>query len=260
MEVSAPRGSFTIASGSNPVVLLSAGIGITPLLAMLHSLASDAEHKDRPIWWCYGARNSSEHPFAAEVKELLARLPRARSWVAYSRPLPEDRPEVNYNLHGHLDMQAVESLQSPKDADYYLCGPAAFLAELSAGLKSWGVPASGIHSEAFGAGEALTPGIAPTSGKAPHAPAGVPGTGPRVSFTRTGLSVPWNVSYGSLLELAEACDVPVKWSCRTGVCHTCESGLIDGKLKYGPEPLDPPAEGRALICCSVPLSEIELDL
>jgi ferredoxin len=94
----------------------------------------------------------------------------------------------------------------------------------------------------------------------PHPPSGSVGTGPKISFTRSGLSVPWGSQYGSLLEFAEACDVPVRWSCRTGVCHMCESGLIDGKVGYAPEPLDRPAEGNILICCSSPLTEIELDL
>ena len=81
-----------------------------------------------------------------------------------------------------------------------------------------------------------------------------------MSFTRSGLTVSWGPAYGSLLELAEACDVPVKWSCRTGVCHTCECALIGGAVAYSPDPLEPPAEGDALICCAQPRSTLELDL
>ncbi|MFY9936785.1 MAG: 2Fe-2S iron-sulfur cluster-binding protein, partial [Silvibacterium sp.] len=145
-------------------------------------------------------------------------------------------------------------------ADFYLCGPAAFLAELTAGLQSWGVPDSRIHSEIFGAGPPITPGIASTLAKAPHQPDGIPGTGPNVSFTRSGLSAPWDPRFQTLLEFAEACDIPVRWACRTGVCHMCESGLIDGSVRYNPEPLDRPGQGSVLICCSTPFSEIELDL
>ena len=81
-----------------------------------------------------------------------------------------------------------------------------------------------------------------------------------VTFLRSGLAVPWDSRFGSLLELAEACAVPVRWACRSGVCHNCESGLIEGELAYAPEPLDPPAEGNALICCSTPKTAVGLDL
>jgi len=260
LEVSAPRGSFTLAPGDGPIVLLSAGIGVTPVISMLHSLASDAGVSSRQVWWLYGARNGSEHPFAAEARKLLDRLPHGRSLIAYSKPHDVDRRGADYDTQGHLSVSVLEPLPVPKQADFYLCGPAAFLSELTAALKSWGVAASCIHSETFGGGPSITPGISSTAAKAPHPTPGNPGTGPKVSFTRTGLSVPWSSNFQSLLEFAEACDVPVRWSCRTGVCHMCESGLIDGSLRYAPEPLDPPAEGNALICCSTPLSDIELDL
>jgi ferredoxin len=95
---------------------------------------------------------------------------------------------------------------------------------------------------------------------APHQPAGPIGTGPPVSFARSGLTVPWNNSQDSLLELAEACDVPVQWSCRTGVCHTCELALMSGTVDYSPDPVEPPAEGNILICCSKPTEGVVLDL
>jgi ferredoxin-NADP reductase/MOSC domain-containing protein YiiM len=259
LQVSAPRGSFTLAPGNHPVVLLSAGIGATPVLAMLHSLAAAAD-STREVWWCYGARNSREHPFAAEARGLLNRLPRSHAFVAYSRPEDTDRQGQDYDASGHLDLSSLQGIQVPKEADFYLCGPAAFLSVFTAELNSWGVPASRIHSETFGAESSITPGIANTPSGPPHPPAGSAGAGPRVSFTRSGLTVPWNSQYGSLLEFAEACAVPVRWSCRTGVCHMCETGLIDGTVGYAPEPLDPPGAGNVLLCCSCPRTEIELDL
>jgi ferredoxin-NADP reductase/MOSC domain-containing protein YiiM len=257
LQVSAPRGSFTLAEGDNPVALLSAGIGATPVLSMLYSLASNAR---REVWWCYGARSGSEHPFAAEAQKLLADLPHSRSFIAYSQPSEGEQQGTDYNARGHLALSLLQPLQLPQAADFYLCGPPAFLTELTAGLQSWGVPYSRIHSETFGTESAVTPGIAAATPKTPHPPAGSPGAGPEVSFTRSGLSVPWNPRFQSILEFAEACDVPVRWACRTGVCHLCESGLIDGEVRYAPEPLDPPAQGNVLLCCSTPLSAIELDL
>ena len=260
LQVSAPRGSFTLAAGSNPLVLLSAGIGLTPVLAMLHSLAANGTDSTREIWWCYGARDGREHPFAAEARALLNSLPHSHAFVVYSKPGEADREGHDYDASGHLNLSLLQRLQVPKEADFYLCGPTAFLSGFTAELKSWGVPDSRIRFETFGVESSITPGIASTASVPPHPPSGSVGTGPKISFTRSGLSVPWGSQYGSLLEFAEACDVPVRWSCRTGVCHMCESGLIDGRVGYAPEPLDRPAEGSILICCSSPLTEIELDL
>jgi ferredoxin len=112
----------------------------------------------------------------------------------------------------------------------------------------------------FGAGPSITPGIAASPRRPPHLPARLAGTGPLVSFARSGLNVRWNSTFNSLLELAEACDVPVRWSCRSGVCHTCETGLVAGKTNYRPDPIAPPADGNVLICCAQPESDLVIDL
>src|SRR5208337_5341812 len=112
----------------------------------------------------------------------------------------------------------------------------------------------------FGPGPSSTPGIAAGPRRQPHAPEQAAGSGPLVSFARSNLAVRWGSAFHSLLELAEACDVPVRWACRTGVCHNCESGLISGKVAYEPQPLDLPATGNLLICCSRPVGDIALDL
>jgi ferredoxin-NADP reductase/MOSC domain-containing protein YiiM len=257
VEVSAPRGSFTLRSGSDPVVLLSAGVGVTPVLAMLHALA--AEKSSPPVWWLYGARNREEHPFRDESRALLQQLQHGHSYVQYSRPGPNDRRGIDFDAAGHLAVSAFDEIGVPREGRFYLCGPAAFLRELTAGLAAWGVAADHIHAEIFGTLDSITPGMRAET-HAPHLPAGPAGFGPQVSFARSGLALPWDAKYQSLLELAEACDVPVRWSCRTGVCHTCETALIAGEVDYDPEPLDPPAQGDALICCSRPRGEVVLDL
>jgi ferredoxin-NADP reductase/MOSC domain-containing protein YiiM len=258
IEVAAPRGSFTLASGRGPVVLLSAGIGATPVLAMLDALA--AAESSREVWWINGARDGAEHPFAEEVQARLKALPHAHRRICYSAPGPADRLTVDFDAPGRVDVPALREMGVPRDADFYLCGPPAFMTDLTAGLAAWGVAADRIHSEAFGAGPALTPGIAVTSLKSPHPPGGAVGTGPLVSFARSGLNVRWGPAFQSILELAEACDVPVRWSCRTGVCHNCETGLIAGAIGYEPDPIDPPADGDVLICCSRPQGDIVIDL
>ena len=258
LEVSAPRGAFTLRPGDAPVVLASAGIGATPVLAMLHALA--AQRSSRPVWWLYGARNRSEHPFAQESLELLQALARGRSYVVYSKHAPEDQLDRDYDSPGHLEAALLERLGIDRNAEFYLCGPVPFLRAFTTGLKTWGADSARIYKEIFGPEESITPGIAPSSGSAPHVPAGPPGHGPQISFTRSGVTAPWDSRFPSLLDFAEACDVPVRWSCRTGVCHTCESALIGGAVDYQPEPLEPPAQGNVLICCSQPRGDVEIDL
>jgi ferredoxin-NADP reductase len=244
--------------GEGPVVLLSAGIGATPVLAMLHALA--ASRSPREVWWLYGTRNAAEHPFAREARDLTAALPRVRSFVAYSRPALGDRLGDDYDAPGRLRFEVLQQLGVPRQADFYLCGPPAFLRSFTQELRNWGVASGRLHQEVFGPEESVTPGICKAPSQPPHPPAGAAGPGPMVSFGRSGLDVPWSPTYQSLLEFAEACDVPVKWSCRTGVCHTCECALIGGSVWYDPEPLEPPAEGNVLICCARPETEVELDL
>jgi ferredoxin len=240
------------------VLLISAGIGATPVLAMLEALAE--AHSDREIWWLHGARSRRDHVFAAEARGLLASLPNVRTHVSYSRPGPEDREGRDFDAAGRLSAALLAELEPPRDAEAYVCGPGPFMDELSAGLAALGIDAAKIHTEPFGPAPGLTPGIAPTAARRPHAPDGAAGPGPTIEFARSNLAIPWSSDYDSLLELAEACDVPVRWSCRTGVCHNCETTLISGDLRYSPDPVEPPAGGSALICCSQPRDDVVLDL
>jgi ferredoxin-NADP reductase len=237
---------------------MSAGVGITPVLAMLHALA--AEGSEREVWWLYGARNSQEHPFADEVRMLLGRLPHTHSCICYSQPGQNERPGRDFDRVGRLTPDLLDSLQVPLGADFYVCGPAAFLRDQTRGLHARQVPAQHVHTEIFGPQHSLTPGIADGSPSQPHQPSGPVGTGPTVSFARSGLTTRWSPRFGSLLALAEACAVPARWACRTGVCHTCESRLLDGRVSYAPEPLDPPGEGTLLVCCAEPIGDVVLDL
>jgi ferredoxin-NADP reductase len=225
---------------------------------MLQALAK--ERSEREIWWLHGARSSREHPFAAEARALLAKLPNATAHVLYSRPGPDDVAGRDYERAGRLSASVLAELDPPGDAEAYVCGPLAFMDEMSAGLAAAGLDASRIHTEPFGPAPGMTPGIAATPARRPHPPAGETGDGPTIEFARSGLAIPWSSDYTSVLELAEACDVPVRWSCRTGVCHSCETTLVAGNLEYSPDPVEPPAEGSALICCAQPRDDVVLDL
>jgi ferredoxin-NADP reductase len=258
LEISAPRGNFTLQPGEAPVVLLSAGVGVTPVIAMLHALAAEASARE--VWWLYGARGGDEHPFAEEVRILLKAMSRIHGYICYSSPGPEDRSGVDFDASRRLDIGVVRELEVPRDADFFICGPSAFMSELTAGLVAWGVAPGRVHTELFGAAPSMTPGVVASARPPPHLPVGSSGAGPLVSFARSGLNVHWGSTFQSLLELAEACDIPTRWACRAGVCHTCETGLVAGAVTYNADPIVPPAAGNVLICCSRPRDNVVIDL
>ena len=259
LDVSSPRGSFVLQPADRPIVLLSAGIGATPVLAMLHALAAAAS--TRQIMWLHTARNGQHHPFAAEVRRLLRELTNSRSYVCYTRPDSIDKMGEDFNATGRFSQSAFGELGLPPDADVYLCGPTQFMADMKEALTGLGVAPQRIYIEIFNGGESMTPGVVDATTHPPHMPGGDASTGPLISFARSGISAHWDASrYTSILEMAEACDVPVRWACRTGVCHNCESGLVSGAVAYDPQPLDNPAGGNVLVCCSQPVSDVVVDL
>jgi ferredoxin-NADP reductase len=255
IEVAAPRGDFVLDPGTTPVLLVSAGIGVTPVLALLHELAATAS--PREVWWIHTTHDASTHVFADEVADLVTSLPTARSIVYYtagSAPLP---PGV---VAGRLTAAAVTALELPVDASAYICGPEAFMDDVTSALTDAGLAASRIHTERFGSRSAINPGVVAADRPPAHQPPGAAGTGVEVSFARTGLTTRWSDDYASLLELAEACDVPTQWSCRTGVCHTCATAVLSGGTTYTTTPLEPPGADEVLICSARPSEDLVLDL
>ena len=240
VALGAPRGNFTLPDDELPIVFLGAGIGVTPLLAMLDRLARGGD--PREVWWVQSARSAAEVPHVHETQALLAQLG-ARVLVHYTR-----------DTGRRLAARDLPGLGVPLDANFMVCGPDGFMKEMTTGLMGDGVAPGRIHRESFAT-------VGSGSSRPVHMPDGPEGPGPAISFARSGLVVRWDPGrYASLLELAEACDVPVIWSCRTGACHLCESGVIAGQVAYAPAPLDAPAEGNTLLCCSVPAGELALDM
>ncbi|HKD86061.1 MAG TPA: MOSC and FAD-binding oxidoreductase domain-containing protein [Terriglobales bacterium] len=259
LDVSSPRGSFILQPAERPIILLSAGIGATPVLAMLHALA--APRSARQVIWLHSARDGRHHPFAGEVRGLVHALTNGRSYVCYTRPDSHDKTGDDFNATGRFSQSFFHELGLPRDADVYLCGPTRFMSDMREALTAFGVAPERIRIEIFNGGESMTPGVVGAMRLAPHRPANEAATGPMVSFARSGISAHWDASrYGSILEMAEACNVPVRWSCRTGVCHNCESGLVSGAVVYAPEPLDKAADGNLLVCCSQPAGDVVIDL
>ena len=247
IEAAAPRGDFYLTDDTTPVVLISAGIGITPVLAMLHALSAVGSSRD--IWWLHTSRNRETQPFAGEVTTLIDSLPHARQRVFYTQ------------TGGRLTGESLTALGLPSDASAYLCGPTQFMTDVRDALTAAGLDPAHIHSELFGALPPINPGIVDTGEHTPpHQPDGPAGTGPSITFARSGLAVNWSAGYGSILDLAEACDVPTRFSCRSGVCHVCVTGVVAGTTIYVQPPLEPPGRGEVLICSAAPSSDLVLDL
>ena len=246
LEIAAPRGDFYLGDDAGPVVLVSAGIGVTPVLAMLHALA--AQGSERQIRWLHITRDTQSLAFGAEVSTLVASLPNAHHQIFFTADT------------GRPDGRAIAALNLPHDADAYLCGPNRFMEEMAGALADAGIDPARIHTELFGALPPINPGIVGAPRPAPHLPDGPAGAGPPVSFSRSGITVNWSGEYPSILELAEACDVPTRFSCRSGVCHTCVTPVIEGAVGYDQPPLELPADGTVLICVAQPSEALVLDL
>jgi ferredoxin-NADP reductase len=151
--VAAPRGGFVLGDGTGPVLLISAGIGVTPVLAMLHRLAAQRTEREvwwqREVWWLHGARNPQQHPFAAEAHALLTALPHAHEHVFYSQA-PDTQRQCPASA-GRLSKDMLAGLGLPARASAYVCGPASFMADTQHALTAIGVGPERIHTELFGA-------------------------------------------------------------------------------------------------------------
>ena len=248
VEAAAPRGDFYLIEAGNPVVLISAGIGVTPVLAMLHALS--AAHSSRDIWWLHTTRNRETQVFATEVTTLIESLPNARQNVFYTQE------------HNRLDRSAITALGLPADAARVPLRSNP-IHDRHARRPHRSRTRSGAHSQRIvRRPPANQPGHrrrAPSASR-PHPPAGKSGTGPSITFSRSGLTVNWSADYRNILDLAEACDVPTRFSCRSGVCHLCVTGVVAGTTTYVQQPLEPPAAGEVLICSAAPQSDLVLDL
>ncbi len=262
----APRGKFTLdESGSRPVVLLSAGVGLTPMVSMLEQLIKDSDGCGckRPLWFIHGAGNSKVDAFDRHVRGLAADCPGLNVHVRYSQPAAGDIEGKNYDSTGHVDLDLIKSLLPFDDYEFYLCGPLPFMESLYAGLKDLNVPDERIHYEFFGAGATLlkeqpgrSVGLAENLAERPPVP---------VRFAKSGKLATWDPSKGTLLDLAESAGLRPAYSCRSGICQTCSTAIVAGKVDYLESPMTAPEEGEALLCCSYPKpspgdAEVVLDI
>ena len=243
--------------GEFPVVLLSAGVGLTPLMSMLNAIVDTGS--DRPTWFVHGSRNGREHAMGAQVRRIAQENSNVQTHIRYSRPGSEDLKGRDYDDEGHVDSDLVKNLLPGPDFDFYLCGPTPFMKSLFTGLLAWGVSESRLHYEFFGPASALDERAKIAT---PKRAAEITECCEdiEVTFAKSGIKAHWNPSFESILDLAEANGLSPDYSCRSGICHTCMCRLEAGEVDYVLEPLELPDQGSLLICCSKPTTPVVVDL
>ncbi len=253
LEVMMPSGLFHLDRQSDvPVALISGGVGITPMLAMLDFIVE--RQPQRQVWFLHSARNGAEHAFGKIVRNLAAQHANVHAHICYSRPLPEDEPNRDFDTAGRIDIPLIASLLPNNDFEFYLCGPTGFMKAIYNGLLDWDVPEVRIHYENFGPATVLKEGPPPAGKKE------VPAGSVEVTFARSGKNVRWNPEAGSLLEFAESQGLSPAFGCRSGMCHTCKCTLIEGEVIYEGAAPALPEDSDILICCSKPKGSVTLDL
>ncbi len=248
-----PRGRFVMAeSSTRPVVLLSAGVGITPMISMLEQLAADGAGCGfhRKVWFIHGSRSGSEHAFRNYVRDIAKDWPSLTVHSRYSNAGSGDVAGKDYDSTGRIDMDLLKSMLPFDDYDFYFCGPPPFMKAVYEGLKDLNVSDERIHYEFFGPGATLLR-------EQPGRSAGLVGEiadrpTVQVQFAKSGKEATWGPSKGTLLDLAESEGLRPAYSCRSGICHTCSTRVVSGNIDYVDPPLAEPEKGQALICCSYP--------
>ncbi|MFC7546463.1 MOSC domain-containing protein [Plantactinospora sp. GCM10030261] len=257
----APRGRFVLRPGRRPVVLLSAGIGITPMLAMLDTLAAEDRDPARPArdgYFVHVTRSSRELTFREHVRAVVAGRPGLHSHLLFSRPQPHDVPGRDFDTAGRLTPATLDRILPTFDADFYVCGPVGFMADVITGLLDRGVSRDRVHYEFFGAATTLF-GADESTDSGPEA-RDDEGRPILVTFARSGITVPWRSGSFSILALAERAGLRPEASCRTGLCNTCVTRLDDGEVDYVIEPMDVVTPGKVAVCCARPRTSVMLDL
>ena len=259
LRVGPARGKFNLDPDSDrSVVLLSGGIGLTPLISMMNAIVrSDS---GRRVWFIHGTRNGSEHAMGDHVRRMARENDNVNVHIRYSAPAADDLEGQDYDSSGRVDIELLKQLLPFDDYEFYLCGPPPFMKSLYCGLLGAGVAKSRIHYEFFGPASALTDEAEPL-GQAPVRSAGQELGGEcEVVFARSGLTTTWNPDCESILDLAEHHGLNPDYSCRSGICRTCMCELVEGEVEYFEEPLNAPEPGRVLICVCKPKSKLVLDV
>ncbi|CAM2954922.1 2Fe-2S iron-sulfur cluster-binding protein [Rariglobus hedericola] len=254
LDVKAPNGHFFLdLEKPRPVVLISGGVGVTPMVSMANALIEAGDNRE--IWFFFGARNSRDHMFKDYMAELVAKHPHARIHVCYSKPLPADVHGRDYHHESRVNVALFKELLPSNNYDYFLCGPGPFMESITDDLRAWGVPDSWVHYEAFGPAsvkKAAPPEVKKSLNDAPVA-------GIEVTFSKSGITAIWDSAYDSLLDLAESRDIKIDAGCRAGNCGSCLVAVKSGEVEYlGGHGADA-EKGSCLTCICKPKGKLVID-
>lgn len=270
LDMADPAGDFHLQAGTTrPVLLLSGGVGQTPLVSMAHALAQDGRRRTRFVHCC---RNGAEHALAAELRALAAGSPNLSLHTVYSQPDPDDHLPDPRPKAGRLSKDSLQAILPQDDHEVYLCGPSGFMAEMYLLLRSLGIAQERIFYEHFGPATLLSAlektddrqgGIRPDpepDSAVPFADAPADGAAMLVTFTSAGTPAAWDGTSRHLLELAEKLGLAPESSCRSGICGSCTYPLLSGEVDYIRPILTAPLEGEILLCSCKPKGDIVIDL
>ncbi|MBU2964561.1 2Fe-2S iron-sulfur cluster-binding protein [Amphritea sp. 2_MG-2023] len=254
LQVAKPAGQFTLQPTHQPIVLISGGIGITPMIAMLEGLVKAVDNgvPAQPVWFIHACQNSQNHAFAAQLTQLAKQYDWLSLHTLYSKPLPQDKINVDYQAKGRLSTDRLKHLLPIEQYDVYLCGSSGFMRSLFQGLLEVGVAKTNIYYEFFAEGSIEDD--EPTANPAEQA---------CIRFADSDLTAQWHTTDGSLLEFAEAQGISAPHSCRAGNCGACACRLTAGEVAYEKQPSFTTAVGEVLICCAKPAegsTEIVIDI
>jgi uncharacterized protein len=251
LDVKAPSGNFHLdMSKETGIVLISAGVGVTPMLCMLNAVL--ANRSQREVWFFFGVRNQSDHIQKEYLESIAAKHDNVHLHVCYSRPGPEDRLGKDYHHAERVSVDLFKKLLPSNNYEYFLCGPGAFMKSITDGLSEWGVPDENVAFEAFGPATVVRKAAAPVG-------ASVGAAAIEVSFSRSGKVCQWNPQFSSLLDLADANGIKIDCGCRAGNCGTCLVAIKSGKVEYVAGHGAPSEDGSCLTCICKPQTNLVLD-
>ncbi len=260
ITASGPRGEFVLDRQSpRPVVLLSGGVGLTPMVSMLHALAAEPQ---RLVQFIHACDNGDVHALRGEVLATAASRTGISTHFCYRFPTDVDRTQRRHQSEGVITDDLLTRLLAAVDHDIYMCGPPPFMKAVYGLLRARGIPKERIAYEFFGPATVLEADVTATEPIAAPSPAQAkpPPSDVTVSLRRSSRTLTWDPKAHSLLDHLEAQGLRPDFSCRTGLCATCKTRLVSGEVTYFEDPLDPVEPGHVLICCSRPNGPIVLDL
>lgn len=258
LEIAGPSGDFTLdADSPRAVLLLSGGVGLTPMISMLHELVHQG---DRPVYFLHACENGEVQALGGELRALAEVRPGIRSHVCYRTPTAEDHAAGRFQTAGVITREVLQGFLPLDDYDVYMCGPEPFMQAMFELLTGLGIARERIAYEFFTAGKKLgAPAAAPVQKiEAPVVPDDASGF--RIRLSKSQKDLVWDPAATSLLAFLEDQGLSPEFSCRAGICGSCRCRMTDGSVEYFEEPLDEMGENDVLLCCSRPLQPLVLDL